>query len=78
MAYCTENDLLNQLTQEKRTRSPHAASQVLVGRGFNPAETRGVNVEGFRPQASLDACRQGGWELNSPTAGLTATQLHGA
>ncbi len=62
MAYCTENDLLNQLTQEKRTRSPLAASRVLVGRGFNPAETRGVNVEGFRPQAALAASRLGGWE----------------
>ncbi len=70
MAYCTENDLLNQLAQEKRTRSPHAASRVLVGRGFNPAETRGVNVEGFRPQALLDACRQGG-------RALRAVQQHG-
>ncbi len=49
MAYCTENDLLNQLTQEKRTRSPHAGSQVLVGRGFNPAKRQwaaGPTTEG--------------------------------
>ncbi len=75
MAYCTENDLLNQLTQEKRTRSPHAGSRVLVGRGFNPAKNelaRSRTTEGVRGNPS-----SGFPEINADP--ITMTHLpHGA